>query len=186
MCDLYCSSLGPDFVQHDSGCEGFCQAESGPKTGASCTVNSDCCVGTCTLDSAACAGGSLPPPESHTCGCECIAQGVGPPSRPGTLRCELGLQVWIESAGPCDEQDISIVTEPACFPFTTEASTATMLNVNQQIGQTFVATPLMGNPGDGCTALANSVTSGSVLVGHSGAFDSGIGDLYIRSTNSSQ
>ena len=186
MCDLYCASLGPPYIQEESGCEGICQGEdpNSTKFGATCQLHSDCAEGLeLTIDDVSCAGGSLGAPHAGQCQCECEAFGMGAPGRPGALRIQTGLQAWIESSGPCDQTDITIVLEPDCVSFTTERSTATVLDNNAQIGVNWDDVPLIGDPAGGCASLATSSTSGSTLVGHSGNFDSGIGDVVSRSKN---
>jgi len=187
MCDLWCASRGPNFVQEESGCEGFCQVESGPKDTAICITHADCCLNVnCTIDDVSCAGGSVNAAHVNSCQCECLAQGIGAPSRPGGLRVEVGLQAWIELEGPCDQLDVDIVLEPDCVSFTTESSSAFVNNDNNDEANDYEAVPLMGDPGEGCTALITSVATGSKLVAHSGNFDSTIGDLITRSQNVSK
>ncbi len=184
MCDLYCASLGPEYEQESSGCEGICQGEdpNSIKFGAVCVSHGDCAEGLeLTIDDVSCAGGSLNSPHAGQCQCECLAQGIGAPGRPGALRIETGLQGWIESAGPCDQTDVTIVLEPDCVEYTTELSTATVLDDGAEIGVNWTDVPLLGDPGGGCAPLSTGNTSGSRLVSHSGNFDSGIGDVISRS-----
>ena len=146
-------------------------------------MHSNCAEGLdLTVDDVSCAGGSLGAPHAGQCQCECEASGIGAPGRPGSLRIQTGLQAWIESSGPCDQTDITIVLEPDCVSFTTELSTATVLDAGAQIGVNWTDVPLMGDPGGGCESLAVSSTSGGVTVSHSGNFDSAVGDVVSRST----
>ena len=182
MCDLYCPTLGASFIQTSSNCEGFCVG--GPLDGISCTLHSDCCVGQCTLDDGACSGGSLVVPHRNVCHCNCLAQGIGAPGRPGALRCEAALQAWIESDLPCDQLDISIILLGGCVPLTTESSIGRGLNSGNQTGVSFDAVALMGEPGGRtCVDLAQSVTSGGRTVGHTGTYDSTIGDVFTNANN---
>ena len=181
MCDLYCPTLGPAFIQSTSNCEGFCVG--GAKDGDSCTLHSDCCLGQCTLDDGACSGGSLAVPHRNVCHCNCLAQGIGPPGRPGAFRCEVGLQSWVESNLPCDQLDISIILLGGCFPLTSESSVALGLNSGNQDGVSFDGIPLMGVPRGNCLDLALSVTSGGRTVGHAGTYDSSIGDVFTNTIN---
>ncbi len=184
MCDLWCDSLGPEFVQEESGCEGFCQATEGPKLGATCTLHADCATSQQpTINDVSCTGGSVASAHRNACQCECVAMGVGAPSRPGAYQVELGLQIWIEQAGPCDQTDVSIVLEPDCVAFTTERVTGTALRVGDDASQSYDSLPLVGDPGAGCAALQSSGRSGSRLGALSGNFDSAIGDTLSRSTN---
>ena len=74
---------------------------------------------------------------------------------------------------------------PGCLEFTSEMSTATTLDDGAEVGVNWSDVPLMGNPA-ACESLVTSVLSGSKLVTHSGAFDSGIGDLMTRYTTVSK
>ena len=145
-------------------------------------LHADCAEGlTLTIEDVSCAGGSVAAAHVGACQCECSAIGIGAPSRPGAIRTQTGLQSWIEAAGPCDQTDVSIVLEPDCVAFTSELSTATVLDAQNQQGNDWTAVPLMGSPGAGCAALATSVTAGGSSVSHSGNFDSVFGDIVSRS-----
>ncbi len=186
MCDLYCASLGSTYKPDNSACEGICQGEdpNSIKFGATCVSHGDCAEGLeLTIADVSCEGGSLGAAHAGQCNCRCRAEGIGPPGRPGSLRIRTGTQSWIESSAPCDQTDITIVLTPACTPFTTELSTATVLDDGAELGVNWTDVPLMGDPGDGCESLATSTTSGSRLGAHTGNFDSGIGDVITRTVS---
>ncbi len=181
MCDLYCASLGPAYKQSSSGCEGICQTQdpNHPKFGAACASHGACCRTTeCNLDDISCQGGSLGAPHAGQCACVCQARGIGAPSRPGASMTSTGFQGWVESAQPCDQLDIAIVLDAGCLDFTTELSTALVLNAGAQEGVSWEATPLMGSPGS-CANLATSVSL-ATTVAHGPNADSTIGDIVTR------
>ena len=182
MCDLYCTSLGPAYKQVGSGCEGICEGEdpNSSKFGATCTSHAACAEGlSLTLNDARCAGG-FGAPHAGQCQCRCRAVGIGPPGRPGAFLVRTGQQTWFESAGPCDQIDITSVSPPSCGSVTSEMSTATALDDGAQLGVNWSDVPLMGKPPD-CESILTSVTS-SKLVGHGGGFDGPLGDTLRRST----
>jgi hypothetical protein len=173
MCEFYCGTLGPAYEVYESSCEGYCQ--SGPD-GVQCSLHADC-------PNEDCAGGSKSAPHASFCQCVCIAQGIGSPSRPGAIQCEVGLHTTIEANGPCDELDKTIDITPVCLPVTSETATAIFDYADPGEPSSFDGMTLQGDPGGGCDALITSVTAGSSLVGHSANFDSTIGDVITRNIN---
>jgi cysteine-rich repeat protein len=166
MCDVYCADLAGEFIPLASGCEGFCRA--GSREGLPCEFNVDCVGSDCV--------GGEGVPHANLCGCQCI-EAAGNPSRPGALRCEIGLFVLVESAEPCDALDVTLTVANQCVPFTTESFTNLILNSNatpNPIGPD----PARGEPVN-CAELRAGALSGLKIVGNSTNFDSQLGDLSI-------
>jgi hypothetical protein len=170
MCDTYCASLEPagSFRTILSACEGFCQG--GPREDLSCDTDVDCPFSSC-------AGGEGVPHRWH-CGCDCLQVG-GDPSRAGALNCEVGVQISVENAAPCNEGTITIYLEPKCIPVSSELGMGIILDANNDDGTTVGGRELFGAPGK-CSDVANGVLTGFTLVGSGHAMDSNIGDLQVE------
>jgi hypothetical protein len=169
MCDTYCASLEPagSFRTILSACEGFCQG--GPEEDSSCDFDVDCPLSSCA--------GSNDVPHRWTCGCDCLQVG-GDPSRAGALNCEVGVQISVENAPPCNVGEITIYLAPKCIPVSSEQGMGIILDANKNLGTTVGGLVLSGAPGK-CSDVANGVLTGYKLVGSGHAMDSNIGDLQV-------
>jgi hypothetical protein len=103
----------------------------------------------------------------------------GAPAAAGSLKCELGLHIVIESALPCDGTDPSITFGDVCVPITTETASGVIQNANLGGGTLPTSGPavLNGVPGD-CVNLQSGVTSGIEMRGTVGFLDSTLGDAF--------
>ncbi len=186
----------------DSACEGFCDA--GTRLWLPCTADSDCPGSFCS--------GSDGLPHGSICGCSCLELGGGP-SRPGGLRCDLGVVIAVESnvAGPCGRQcsggandlqdcahasdcpggacedDTLVVLGRQCIPITTEMVSGLIVNTNDVVGKELAAEPgaRLGIP-TLCDELAAGATTGMELVGAVNFLGSNLGDLAIAARFSCQ
>jgi hypothetical protein len=170
MCDTYCASLEPagSYRTLLSGCEGYCQG--GPREDLTCNTDVDCPFSSC-------AGGEAVP-HRNTCGCDCL-QVAGNPSRAGALNCEVGVQISVENAPPCNEGTITIYLEPKCIPVSSELGTGIILDANLNYGTSVGGRDLFGVQGS-CSDVASGVLTGMTLVGSGHAMDSNIGDLQVE------
>jgi hypothetical protein len=169
MCDTYCASLEPagSYRTILAACEGFCQG--GDREDLPCDTDVDCPFSSC-------AGGEGVPHEYH-CGCDCLQVG-GDPSRAGALNCEVGVQISVENAAPCNEGEITIYLLPKCIPVSSEFGTGIILDANLNYGTSVGGRELFGVQGK-CSDVANGVLTGLTLVGSGHAMDSNIGDLQV-------
>lgn len=169
MCDTYCASLEPagSFRTILAACEGYCQG--GPREDLTCDGDADCPFSSC-------AGGEGVA-HRNTCGCDCLQVG-GDPSRPGALNCEVGVQISVENAPPCNEGTITIYLLPKCIPVSSELGMGIILDANLDYGHSVGGRDLFGAPGK-CSDVANGVLTGLTLVGSGHAMDSNIGDLQV-------
>ena len=116
QCTSYCSTLEPEKSFFSSGCEGFCAG--GVSDGLACFADSGCLGGACN-------GGdsvdpnTLLPPHGNICGCDCL-EVDGAASASGGLQCNLGTRIVVETASPCDAEDVTIDLGTRCIPMTTE------------------------------------------------------------------
>ncbi|MFQ5514596.1 MAG: hypothetical protein ACE5FG_09150 [Myxococcota bacterium] len=168
-CAAHCGASTPA----NPACEGFCLG--GPNQDAPCTNDSDCPGSNCPGKDAA--------PHTGECQCTCITTGIGPASPSGSINCEVGVNINVESTpppDPCGNGDILIAVGEQCVPMTSTTATSVINDSNFTGGQTIppVGPPATktGVPGD-CVALATSTTTGIQLVGYANFFDSTIGDL---------
>lgn len=156
-CSTYCSGLS--MTQTRSACEGFCENEA-----TQCTLDDDCQSDDC------------PGTESHgsICQCHCVDRG-SQPSSPGSLHCEVGLRIWLESSAPCGDEAVVTRLAEGCVVSTTGQAQATIKNVSNTADTNLVIDPFTGSSLS-CDALAGG-TQGLNLVGLGVLFDSGLDDL---------
>ncbi|MFQ5513753.1 MAG: DUF4215 domain-containing protein, partial [Myxococcota bacterium] len=169
-CNDYCASLGPNFVQLESECEGYCI--SGPRIDQGCRVDVDCPEG-------ACAGGD-PVEHKNQCNCSCL-EVAGGPSRPGGLACQAGVQITVENFEPCRSldglDDITINLPGKCVPLTSENSVGTIFNANNR-AFTLAGGERLGDP-PRCATLQGdpALPVDARLAGNIPFWDSALGDL---------
>jgi hypothetical protein len=102
----------------------------------------------------------------------------GIPSRPGALQCNVRAGLSIETAPPCDGNDVSITTIQQCVPFTTERTTSEVLQANFKTG-TIGPLSNLGTPTP-CAALAADVTTDLEVVATMSFIDTMLGDLMVQ------
>jgi hypothetical protein len=166
-CDLYCPNLEGDFATLRAGCEGFCRG--GSHDGEPCTFDPECVDADCL--------GADPISHRWACGCHCLELGGGP-SRLGAFTCELGLAVVVETAAPCDGEDVTVEIPGQCVPVTTESFTQTLLSADREIGQQIGPDTIRGQPVE-CSDLIAGKLGGLTMVGNSTSYDTLMGDLSV-------
>jgi hypothetical protein len=180
-CDGYCASLGENYTQLESGCEGYCRG--GIHDGETCDYPADCNgpghPGN-TSEDGFCVGTSVPSsglPHYNTCNCSCVDMNAGGASRPGSFNCQIPIRTIQEDDAPCGAgEDVQIVQGNQCLPFTTEKNVATILNVgldpnaNPDIVQSATGSPKT------CTELRAGDLRSLTMIGNVPAFDGGPGD----------
>ncbi len=182
-CDAFCPTLGAEFVQQDSSCEGFCQGGTNPD--AICAMDAECPGGNCP--------GKEPPSVLHAgvCNCNCIARDVGNIAPAGKLTCQLGLAITVErpQEGVCGNNAPSIILSPLCSTLTTGKADAFSVHTNNGTKATS-RIPLKpsqrpcrdcmreveGAPVTFDRFLADDL-AGMTLVGYLNFYDSSLGDI---------
>jgi hypothetical protein len=172
QCTAHCAGLVPPHNLFFSGCGGFCIG--GGRNGLPCDDDSLCPRGSCP--------GKDGLPHGNECQCDCLLVDYVA-SRPGGLHCNLPANIDVEIGPPCDGTDILIGVGTRCIPLTTEVVTSQMHNTNNTPGKDLPVLPFtgVGTPIP-CATLADSTTTGLVLVGSVNFFDSTIGDLTTNQT----
>jgi len=124
-CAAQCATTCGAATVWDSGCEGFCRG--GANADDACADDEDCPGGSCVgIDNAA---------HGNVCQCECLDES-GEESRPGALRCNVGVDIDVERAAPCGDGDLLFRVGRRCVPFTTEWTQGTVLDANAEAGET--------------------------------------------------
>jgi hypothetical protein len=169
QCAAHCAGMG--YQVFNEACEGFCENSTNP--GAPCTDDPHCPGGSCP-------GPTGGPHAGNPCNCDCNAV-VGGASPAGTLQCNLGVNIDVETGSPCDGTDILIAVGTRCIPLTSNVAVSQLHNTNNTPAKDF-PDPAWTATGAGvtCDSLTNSITSGLNLVGAVNFFDSTIGDLQSR------
>jgi hypothetical protein len=171
-CDTHCGGLGA--VQFDSGCTGYCSGE----TPQACTNDADCLP-----DNGACNG---PDPvqagQRDICQCTCLDSAAHGASAAGDLQCNLGSNLVVESAAPCNGTDVTIAIGETCIPVTTQRATGLITDANFSPGSTVPAPPNVNDQSGtalACETLDTSTTTGLSGVGAVNFFGSALGDLSV-------
>ena len=152
------------------GCEGICQG--GANEDLACSDDTECPGGNCP-------GRDAP---NHnvlgTCQCSCGSE-TGGTANAGSLKCNLGATITVETALPCDAADIIIDVGQTCIPITTGTASGSINNYNFG-GGTKVTAASTGVPTPGCVDLETSITTGTKLVGVVNFLDNSVlGDLDV-------
>ena len=152
------------------GCEGYCQG--GGNHNLACVDDTDCPGGNCP-------GRDSPNHNAQgTCQCSCASMTGGTPEA-GSLKCNLGSAITVETALPCDGADIIIDVGQTCIPITTGTATGEINFYNFAAGTNSTG-PVTGTPTPGCVDLATSVTTDTQLVGVVNFLDNSVlGDLDV-------
>lgn len=141
QCHAFCGSANV----YESGCEGFCRG--GANDGLACTGDLHCNGGTCNGPDRVFNG--------RICECQCLTVG-GNPSRPGGLRCNLGVHIEVEANRPCGDGDVILDVGSQCVPFTTEFTEAFLTDANNVPGREL---PPHGNNAQGFTVTCPDFAS---------------------------
>jgi hypothetical protein len=170
---LCAGQFGPGFTVLTAQCTGQCSGS----TPQACTTDADCQPANGTCNGPDPVGG-----QAGKCQVTCINQTAHGSSDPGDTQCNLGLDVTVESAGPCDGTDIVIDVGQLCIPLTTQRATATITDANFITASTVPPPPNLNDQSGSplaCTTVDSSVLSGFVAVGAFDAFNSALGDTSI-------
>jgi hypothetical protein len=181
-CDTFCPTLGAGFAQLSSGCTGYCSGETPADT--ACTSDAQC--GMAMPMNGACNGpDNLAEDRKNICQCTCIKADAFGGSDAGDLQCNLGADLTVEMASPCNGTDLLIDVGQACIPVTTQRAKGRIDDGNFVPGST-VPGPTPGpdaNDRSGvplsCAQLDTSTTTGLEGVGAVNFFGSTIGDLSV-------
>jgi hypothetical protein len=188
QCDAFCPTLGAGFTQLNSGCTAFCTEGSG---NTACTSDDQCA----DLGEGACNGPDNPSmAQQGICQCTCIKTDAFGASDPGDVQCNLGADLTVEMAAPCNGTDLLIDVGNACIPVSTQRAKGRIVDGNFVPGSTVPSAATMctppGSP-DGshcndqsgsplaCATVDSSDTTGLAGVGAVNFFGSTIGDLSV-------
>jgi hypothetical protein len=167
-CDTYCNSIGA--VTSSGACTGFCSAG----TMQACSLDADCLP-----DNGACNGPDPVGDKADICQCTCVDAAAGGNSRPGEFQCNLGSDLNVENAAPCDGTDIKIAVGSTCVAMTTGTASSIVNNTNFTEGATLPASgPLeaQGSP-TSCDNLKADNLTGLKVRGVVNFFGSALGDI---------
>jgi hypothetical protein len=170
QCNQFCAASGSVSLGGGFGCEGFC---SGPVE-QTCTTDAECAAS----NNGACFGQDGLP-DGNICQCICVNDAIGSVNAPGAISCQLGVDINVEVAAPCDGLDTLIPFGSICTPVTTGPSTGAFLNFNNQPGNTVIQAA--NGSGQSCFEQNANNTSGMRLAGHVPFFGSTLGDLLVQS-----
>jgi hypothetical protein len=178
LCDAACpSKFGAGFAQLNSSCTGYCT------TGAQmvCTTDAQCGA----ADQGSCNGPDNPAANANKCQCSCIKTAAFGGSDPGDLQCNLGADLKVEMAPPCNGTDVLINVGKACIPVTTQEAKGKIVNANFATGATVPGAAPGPDANDrqggavACDTFDSGTTTGLAGVGAVNFFGSTIGDLTV-------
>jgi hypothetical protein len=168
QCQALCASSGASALSTGVGCEGFCSGDNPPNQ--PCTTDAECAAsgnGSCNGQDGA--------PLGNVCNCQCVATNLSPGSPPGTVQCNLGADLVVEIAAPCDGQDVLITVGSTCIPMTTANSVGVLQNANN--AGNLLAVPSRQGSAKSCLDMDAYEVSGLSIGGHVAFFGSTIGDI---------
>jgi len=185
-CQTICNGTCGGAAQvQTAGCTAFCSGTSPADT--ACTSDSQCLP-----SNGACNG---PEPISvgtndKICQCSCINAAAHGASDPGDFQCNLGSNIIVETAAPCNGTDVLINVGNTCIPVSTEEASGLVTNSNfnacVDMGGTAPCTvPVPGFTNDqtgvpiACATMDSSTLTGWVGVGAVNFFGSTLGDLSV-------
>jgi hypothetical protein len=190
QCVGHCAGLGAGFSVLNGGCTGYCTEGDGNTV---CTADAVC--DSLMPSEGSCNGpDNLPMAQQNICQCSCIKTDAFGDSVAGDVQCNLGSDLTVEMAGPCNGTDTLINVGNTCIPVTTQRAKGRIVDGN------FVAMSTVPAPGtmcvppgmpDGshcndqtgaplaCATVDSSDTTGLVGVGAVNFFGSTIGDLTV-------
>jgi hypothetical protein len=188
QCVGHCAGLGAGFSVLNGGCTGYCTEGSGNTV---CTADATCDG----LSEGSCNGpDNLPMAQQNICQCSCIKTDAFGDSDAGDVQCNLGSDLLVEMAGPCNGTDVLINVGNTCIPVTTQRAKGRIVDGNFVPASTVPsAATICAPPGvpDGshcndqsgaplaCATVDSSDTTGLVGVGAVNFFGSTIGDLTV-------
>jgi hypothetical protein len=142
----------------------------------------DQCLDPVGDDNGSCSGPDGGHVNLHYCNCSCLTVG-GTTSPPGTLQCNLGLRLDVETTAPPCGDDIFIGVGERCIAISTNISTGGVNDGNAS-GITIPAAGAYDFLGStpGCGTLAAGSATGLSMVGVINFLDSTIGDLSVGIT----
>jgi hypothetical protein len=168
-CATFC---GADTVL-TAQCTGHCTGDD-----STCNLDSDCV----TAGQGACNGPDPVGVHGGICQCSCINTAAHGASDPGDFQCNLGSNLVVETAAPCDGTDVTIPVGTTCIPVSTEEASALITHAN-------FSTNTVPKPPDGpndqtgapiaCATVDSSTTTGLTGVGAVNFFGSALGDLSV-------
>jgi hypothetical protein len=168
QCQAYCAAIGSSPTTSNRGCEGFCTLDNDP-----CDTDLECAQregGSCT--------GPDNVPFGNICECQCVDVETGDPGPPGTFACQLGTNLVVEIAAPCDRQDVLITVGSSCIPLTTQRSDGVIVNANNVPGNELLPmTSISAGVPISCETFDAGNVSGLQTRGSVAFFGSAIGDI---------
>jgi hypothetical protein len=123
QCEANCGGPGTT-LSSGFGCEGFCSGD-----GSACVDDAECGA----RGAGACYGQDGVP-FGNVCECICVNTEIGATMRSGDIICQLGVTITVETAAPCDGNDVLIDFGSVCTPLTTGPSVVALTNFNKQDG----------------------------------------------------
>lgn len=155
-----------------SACVGYCSLG----TEAACTSDAQCLP-----SNGACNGPNpVTPAQKDTCQYSCVNLAAGGASAAGDFQCNLGSNLVVESAAPCDGTDITINVGNTCVPFSTQVASSLITDANFVPAATVpnMSPPNVLNGAElACATLDASTTTGMQIVGAVNFFGSALGDI---------
>ncbi len=154
-----------------SNCTGYCSLG----TEAVCTSDAQCAP-----SNGACNGPNPVGANLQNCQYSCVNLAAHGASAAGDLQCNLGSNLVVEAAAPCDGTDITINVGNTCVPFSTQQASSNIVDANFAPLSTV---PNLSPPNNligsqlACATLDASTTTGMVAVGAVNFFGSALGDI---------
>jgi hypothetical protein len=161
LCDAHCTAT--DAVQLASGCTGFCSGSAPAEM--SCITDQQCVQ----AQNGNCNGPDQRPLLAHKCQCTCVNRSAFGGSTPGDFQCNLGVEVHLETAAPCDGADVIADYGTMCIPFSTQQTKGQIADANFTPGASVpLPTPTAAPNVHTGTALACSALAGGNVTGLQG------------------
>lgn len=167
-CEAACAETGSRVLS--SGCTGYCNEG----TMQACSSDAECAP-----DNGLCNGPEPPAPlVPDICQCSCLNSAGEVSARPGEAQCNLGANLSIEAAAPCDGTDVTVRVGSVCAPQTTETASTVILNANGGTGTVPRGGPAvtMGTPVT-CEQFSAGELTGLQVRGVANFFGSALGDI---------
>jgi hypothetical protein len=168
-CSAHCADSG--LVVSAASCTGFCSVSD-----IACSLDADCLP-----SGGGCNGPDPVGNNANVCQCTCVGIGGGS-GAVGEMQCNLGVDMNIENAAPCDGTDIKIAIGARCLPLTTATATDVIANSNFIAGQQLPANGPITASGasQSCSNLGAGHLTGLTTVGMANFFGSPLGDIAAK------
>jgi hypothetical protein len=156
----------------DGACTGYC---SGP-THEACTNDADC------SGNGACNGPDPVGSNNNICQISCIDTTAHGASGAGAMQCQLGSDLVVESAAPCNGTDTTIDVGQTCIPVSTQRASSIVNDANFNPGSTVPPPPNVNDQlgvSIPCATVDASTVTGLRGVGAVNFFGSALGDLAV-------